>query len=320
MDEGGLAALLSAARAGSQADDAGVVELEQWLEDDESEDGVGPYGGEDMKTPDVRNTGFEDDFAAFVSAPASSSAPGNAHHTSTTGADAWLSTTTPTIPSFSITSTTPSSSTAPLPDFRIYSDTSFGSTYDFDSHSPVSTSRDTLREEVVESDGDNWASKRLTPMHTGASWNSLRSVSEISDAEGHLYSDRYTPLPDEENQARADIEEGEDPELPSKAEIRATSARIFGPGLAPPSATNPSGTARSTGPSSNVDSEDSLAQLGLQEEADQNDPSFDLTNVLASLEGMKAEIAAMPDEDARRRAAARVALGLVYGLGLEEND
>jgi hypothetical protein len=42
--------------------------------------------------------------------------------------------------------------------------------------------------------------------------------------------------------------------------------------------------------------------------------SFDLSRVLSALEGMKDEVAQIEDEGERRRAAARVALGLVYGL------
>ena len=50
-------------------------------------------------------------------------------------------------------------------------------------------------------------------------------------------------------------------------------------------------------------------------EADESFAAFDLSRVFSSLQGMKEEIAGMENEDERRRAAARVALGLVYGLG-----
>ena len=46
--------------------------------------------------------------------------------------------------------------------------------------------------------------------------------------------------------------------------------------------------------------------------------AFDLSRVLGALQGMKDEIAGMTDEGARRKAAARVALGLVYGLRRED--
>ena len=52
------------------------------------------------------------------------------------------------------------------------------------------------------------------------------------------------------------------------------------------------------------------------DDADGSFAAFDLSRVFSALQGMKDEIAGMEDEDERRRAAARVALGLVYGLGV----
>ena len=51
------------------------------------------------------------------------------------------------------------------------------------------------------------------------------------------------------------------------------------------------------------------------DDGDESFQAFDLSRVFSALQGMKDEIAGMEDEDERRRAAARVALGLVYGLG-----
>ncbi|PPQ85934.1 hypothetical protein CVT26_000002 [Gymnopilus dilepis] len=42
--------------------------------------------------------------------------------------------------------------------------------------------------------------------------------------------------------------------------------------------------------------------------------AFDLERVLHSLQAMKSEIADIEDEDEKRKMAARVALGLIYGL------
>jgi hypothetical protein len=47
---------------------------------------------------------------------------------------------------------------------------------------------------------------------------------------------------------------------------------------------------------------------------------FDLTSVLGSLEAMRAEISGISDMEERRKAAARVALGLAMGLGLDGSD
>ena len=58
-------------------------------------------------------------------------------------------------------------------------------------------------------------------------------------------------------------------------------------------------------------------------EPDEDDPDdyemapFDLSRVMSALQGMKEEIAGMENEDERRKAAAKVALGLVYGLEAE---
>lgn len=55
----------------------------------------------------------------------------------------------------------------------------------------------------------------------------------------------------------------------------------------------------------------------------QNDDApggFDLTSILGTLEAMRLEIGAIEDVEERRKAAARVALGLAMGLGLDERD
>ncbi|KLO14737.1 hypothetical protein SCHPADRAFT_996368 [Schizopora paradoxa] len=97
-------------------------------------------------------------------------------------------------------------------------------------------------------------------------------------------------------------EEDLDGELPSQSEVREASERIF----------------RGAAPSE----PDSSAGLFSQVEEDENSaPSaFDLSRVLSALQGMKEEIASIPDERERRRAAAKVALGLVYGLGGSSED
>ncbi|KAF8158904.1 hypothetical protein K438DRAFT_2025967 [Mycena galopus ATCC 62051] len=85
-----------------------------------------------------------------------------------------------------------------------------------------------------------------------------------------------------------------DEDLPTDAEIEAMSSRIFGEPM------------RSTA------GVETKGQGGEEDEYDM--ASFDLSRVMSALEGMKAEIASMEDEGERRKAAARVALGLVYGL------
>lgn len=80
------------------------------------------------------------------------------------------------------------------------------------------------------------------------------------------------------------IDDGDDQLLPSESEIRAASSRIFA------SARDP--------------------------DAD-NLGTFDLSLVFSALQAMKEEISGIEDEDERRKAAARAALGLVEGLDLD---
>lgn len=56
------------------------------------------------------------------------------------------------------------------------------------------------------------------------------------------------------------------------------------------------------------------------EDADDQFAPFDLSRVFDALQAMKAEIANIDNEDERRKAAAKVALGLVYGLELEQTS
>ncbi|KAJ7288243.1 hypothetical protein C8J57DRAFT_1445663 [Mycena rebaudengoi] len=93
----------------------------------------------------------------------------------------------------------------------------------------------------------------------------------------------------EVDEDKAEPAEDEDEDLPTDAEIEATSSRIFGGAIRGEAATRQMKTSTDMAP-------------------------FDLSRVMRALEGMKAEIASMEDEGERRKAAARAALGLVYGL------
>ncbi|KDR82914.1 hypothetical protein GALMADRAFT_238566 [Galerina marginata CBS 339.88] len=72
-------------------------------------------------------------------------------------------------------------------------------------------------------------------------------------------------------------------------------------------------------------------RASLEEDGDEDDDgggggggapaTFDLERVLHSLQAFRSEISGMEDEDEKRRMAARVALGLVYGLeGMDDDD
>jgi hypothetical protein len=130
-------------------------------------------------------------------------------------------------------------------------------------------------------DDDLFDAKRLRRMHAGASYASLGSLSNFDG---------------ESDDVVADEEEG----LPTREEIQATSDRIFGGAVREPS----SSAMKSTSTTNAAD------ESSLQDDL----AAFDLTRVYSALEGMKAEISGMEDDAERRKAAARVALGLVYGL------
>lgn len=146
---------------------------------------------------------------------------------------------------------------------------------------------------------------RLEPMHTGASYRSLGSVSDFGEVRA---------------------EDEDDIDLPSEAEIKATSSRIFGSSLLPrPPPLNRTATARPVSPaqqtakpfssSTSFSSSDGHASDDENsEEGDYEVGNFDLSRVLSALQNMKEEISGMDNEDERRKAAARAALGLVYGL------
>ena len=92
--------------------------------------------------------------------------------------------------------------------------------------------------------------------------------------------------------------DNEDDDLPTKEEVRETSGKIFG--IVPSLTKGDPVTATSSMP----------------EDSDGNETvaPFDLSQVLSTLQQFKTEISGMDNEEERRKAAARVALGLVYGL------
>ncbi|KAF5382752.1 hypothetical protein D9615_002897 [Tricholomella constricta] len=153
--------------------------------------------------------------------------------------------------------------------------------------------------------------------HAGDLYRSLGSVSDFGGSDDGKDTDNG----------------GMDDDLPTKEEILATSARIFGPAKFPPPPDMESRTTTAT-PANTLTSDElpapskvppkifqdpeleSFTTESLGEDGDESydmEP-FDLSKVLSALQEMKAEIASMEDEGERRKAAAKVALGLVYGL------
>ena len=125
-------------------------------------------------------------------------------------------------------------------------------------------------------------------------YNPLASVSDFGGGEGSpdfsciIFDDR-----------------GED--LPTHEEILETSSKIFGQGNELLLTANPLGS-----PKLRLDEKTEASVLQLDGE-DESAP-FDLSKIFGALQQMKEDISGMENEDERRKAAARVALGLVYGL------
>jgi len=123
---------------------------------------------------------------------------------------------------------------------------------------------------------------------TGAISTSTATTSTIATASTSGFDDNFTDFiaaPSETNKSGSG---DEDTDLPSRAEIDAMSQRIRG--------------------------------MAIPEDDNDFDGAFDLSRVLSGLEAMKSEISGINDEDERRKAAAKVALGLVYGLGGEDSE
>ncbi|KAG6854134.1 hypothetical protein C0991_010298 [Blastosporella zonata] len=148
----------------------------------------------------------------------------------------------------------------------------------------------------------------LAAPHAGSLYHSLGSVSDFGGSEdGRVVDD--------------------DDDLPTKEEIMATSSQIFGPPkfpLSPTIETRPD-TSKASNSSDHNPPGTTVSKASLDEDVDAfateangvgsyHMEHFDLTKVLGTLQEMKTEISAIEDEGERRKAAARVALGLVYGL------
>ena len=124
--------------------------------------------------------------------------------------------------------------------------------------------------------------------------------------------------------SNAASDDASDEDLPNHDDILKTSARIFG---APRGTHDESRPPLSSASRSQVEDEgyvdlgeedhDSLTKLDRDAYSGSD---FDLSHVFSTLQLLKEEISGMEDESERRKAAARVALGLVYGLDRQSDD
>ena len=122
-----------------------------------------------------------------------------------------------------------------------------------------------------------------------------------------------------------DVLEGDDADIPSQEEIQATTRRLFGssPSLKLPTSTSESKLRQqqhlSAANISNLVASPAPSTSTLGDDDDFGLSQFDLSRVFGALQVMKEEISEITDDAERRKAAARVALGLVYGLQRDED-
>ena len=116
-----------------------------------------------------------------------------------------------------------------------------------------------------------------------------------------------------------DVPEGDDTDLPTQDEIQAATHRLFGsssPHL-PTSTSLSKHLSAANIPDLGASPAPSTATLGDDDDLELS--QFDLSRVFSTLQVMKEEISDITDDAERRRAAARIALGLVYGLQRDED-
>jgi hypothetical protein len=171
---------------------------------------------------------------------------------------------------------------------------------EFPGLSDAPTDRSSRTELKFDDDFGPFQSTITTP--AGAS-----SSSTLKDP--HTEDKFSTKLPSEPPSPQGAAEdEDEDVDLPTQAEILETSRRLF-PTL------NQSRGANKAAP---TEPQTSTSEPGGDADDAEGGPGasdgFDFASILSSLQGVKEEIAGIEDVDERRKAAAKVALGLVWAL------
>lgn len=160
-------------------------------------------------------------------------------------------------------------------------------------------------------------SKGLAPVHAGDFYRSLGSVSDFGGSDDEIYTELDDSNDFDDPSDLKTPKSKDDDSMPTEQEIRETSLRIFGTPILSRRADASTKNAEIAGNS--LAPERFTSGIDLYDDP-YNMESFDLTKVLGALQQFKSEIAGMDNEDERRKAAAKVALGLVYGLegGIEQ--
>ncbi|KAI0786892.1 hypothetical protein C8Q75DRAFT_250040 [Abortiporus biennis] len=196
--------------------------------------------------------------------------------------------------------------------------------------------------DVVYSGQGSTTPQRLSPMHTGASYASLASAEgddeddsdlpskeEIEETSRRIFGDSLLDVPtasssssiSQRSPSKSSSHHHHHHHIPSELSSIPPSSKLTIPRADPLMPHTPDS------PFSTFTRDDSFddSYVGFddgdedfEDDEDFELGAFDLSRVLTALQGMKEEIAGMEDEGERRKAAARVALGLVYGLRKEE--
>lgn len=207
---------------------------------------------------------------------------------------------------------------------------------------PPASSENASSVSHLEDDEDGASTSGLAPSSAASlgagkmPYRSLGSVSDFGGDDDHEDWNQYQTLHDDAKE-EGGISANEEPDvddlddgwadedgMPTKEEILATAAKIFGAKTptkatfddalkeSKPSSKGEAGRATrsaTTSTSNDIDSDDEIfAGSG---------GDIDITRVFEGLREMRSEIAAVEDEGERRRMAARVALGFVYGMDLD---
>lgn len=122
-------------------------------------------------------------------------------------------------------------------------------------------------------------------------YHNLGSVSDFGGSDFGDGESSYESLDDGDHDGDHD-----DDNLPTKGEIQKTSAQIFGK------------VSSVTKWVPTTEAEDL--------EGDDSEPPYDISQVMDTLQQFKTDISGMDNEEERRKAAAKVVLGLLYGLGV----
>jgi Alpha and gamma adaptin binding protein p34 len=135
-------------------------------------------------------------------------------------------------------------------------------------------------EEGADNEKDPWVGMNLTQVN-----HSAPSTVKDSQLYESGFDDNFSDFVSAPKFLQGHLDTDGDPPFPSQDEVESMSQRLRG--------------------------------IGISENIDENDPQtpFDLSRVLSTLDVMREEIAGISDEDEKRKAAAKVALALVTGLG-----